>query len=544
MSYKVVARKWRPQRFNEVVGQNHITETLQYAIENGRVAPVYLFTGIRGTGKTTLARILVKTLNCLTPLDGTEPCNECENCCEIIEGKSPDIIEIDGASNNSVDDVRSIKENISYSPVKSRYKVYIIDEVHMLSRSAFNALLKTLEEPPDHTIFILATTDPQKIPTTVLSRCQRYDLRRLTIDDVVSQMTKILEAEGLEYDNEALYTIAREGEGSMRDSQTILEQLITFGEGKISEDETAMMLGASDKTQLRKIIEATVLGDSSTAVSIVEEIYKNGKSIEKAARDILVLLHHILLYSELKNHSYLQVPDEEKKWIEECSKKGSVSDWIRFYRFWNDEYEKIKTTDFSLMIFQTAIIAAANFPKMADFKSFIKNFTDAVENRESISATETEVETRADPVKQNNKEESPKLFSEETHESTPTVKYSWKGFSDYLQEKDTFLYGALNSVPYFEDDFRIAVTVNLNMEMAKKDLVENLKKRFSEYFNGRKELEIRYEKSDDSSLNDEQEKERKHYIENKKQEITESDAAKAAKQLGFELKKIDVEEKK
>jgi len=536
MSYQVVARKWRPQRFNEVVGQDHITETLRYAIINDRIAPVYLFTGIRGTGKTTLARILVKIINCLTPLDEAEPCNVCENCREIMEGKSPDIIEIDGASNNSVDDVRNIKENISYSPIKSKYKIYIIDEVHMLSKSAFNALLKTLEEPPSHTVFILATTDPQKIPTTVLSRCQRYDLKRLTIDDVVSQMVKIVESEGLEYDHAALYAIAREGEGSMRDSQTILEQLITFGEGKITEKETALILGTSDKELLRVIVESMISGDCASAVKVAEDIYKNGKSIEKAARDILILLHHIVLYSELKNNDYLQVPEEEKKWIESCSSKGSVSDWIRLFRFWNDEYEKIKTSDYSLMIFETSVITAANFPRMADFKSFLKNYSGYL----------SEIEKQDEAPNEN-----PLKILAEIPAETPLEKpvempaekeYTWKGFSDYLKEEDDFLYAALNSVPYIEEDSTITVTVDLNMEMAKKELIDSLKMMFLKYFKERKELEVRLEKSVGSSLYEEDQRERTRYIENRKKEVMESEAAQTAKQLGFELKKIDVEE--
>ncbi len=552
MSYQVVARKWRPLKFNEVVGQNHITETLQYAILNNRVAPVYLFTGIRGTGKTTLARILVKTINCLDPEKGCEPCNVCENCREIMEGKSPDIIEIDGASNNSVDDVRNIKENVSYSPVKSKYKVYIIDEVHMLSKSAFNALLKTLEEPPSHTVFILATTDPQKIPTTVLSRCQRYDLRRLSIDDVVSQMAKILDAEKMEYETEALYAIAREGEGSMRDSQTILEQLITFGEGKITESETALILGASDKSQLRQIVESIVECDSASAVKMVEDIYKTGKSIEKAARDILVLIHHIVLYSELKNHDFLQVPDEEKKWIEECSQKASVSDWIRLFRFWNDEYEKIKTTDFSLMIFEASVITASNFPKMADFKSFFNSFSAKIPSVETVAkeqekVTEIIAENPAKVESDETETEIPAQPEEPVAEEQPVIEiqrdYSWKGFTDFLKEKNTFLYGAFNSIPYSEDDFLITVTISLNMDMASKDITESLKENFENYFSGRKGLEIRLERSEkDSSLYDEDEQKRLEYIENRKKEVMESDAAKAAEQLGFELKKIDVEE--
>ncbi len=430
MAYQVVARKWRPQRFDQVVGQDHITETLRFAILNNRVAPVYLFTGIRGTGKTTLARIMVKSVNCQNPGETGEPCNKCENCVEIMEGRSPDFVEIDGASNNSVNDVRDIKENVSYRPVKSKYKVYIIDEVHMLSTSAFNALLKTLEEPPSHAIFILATTDPQKIPPTVLSRCQRYDLKRLSLENVVKQLEKILESEQIDYEKEAIYMIAREGEGSMRDSQTILEQLITFGGGKISEEVVSSILGASDKKSLRDILESVAKKDTASAVSIGRNIYYSGKSVEKAAKDILTLLHHIVLYSNLKNLSFLEVSDEEKLWITNASALQSPSDWLRFFRFWSDEYEQIKTSDFSLMLFEVALITAGTFPLTADFKSLVDSLksgvnTITVENVqriEHVNVETTRITTEEKPIVQ--KEVKAETSKEEKIEKPKIIELS------------------------------------------------------------------------------------------------------------------------
>ena len=555
MAYQVVARKWRPQRFDEVVGQDHVTSTLKYAILNKRTAPVYLFTGIRGTGKTTMARILVKALNCTDLQPDGEPCNKCECCREIAEGRSPDVVEIDGASNNSVDDVRDIKENISYSPVKSRFKVYIIDEVHMLSKSAFNALLKTLEEPPAHSIFILATTDPQKIPTTVLSRCQRYDLKRLSLDDVAHQLAKILDAEQKEYDMEALYAIAREGEGSMRDSQTILEQLITFGGGKVTENEISMILGASDKNQLRGIIESIAKHDSTAAVSFARDIYKSGKSIEKAARDILSLLHEILLFSELGNEKFIEAPAEETEWIKSCSSLASTPDWTRLFRFWNGEYEGIKSSDFALMLFEVAVITACSFPTMNDFRNFAKNIASAV-STVSENTPPSEKKT-AEPVKtaQNKPEiqpetaeipsiieEKPKKTEEIPESAGRTEKQElWRNFTETFKDSDTFLYGRLLSLPYKEDDTTVSVTVTTTLSSDGDGFVQRLKSLFESFASGRKEFSVKFEKGVESSIFNEDELCHIKDIEKRKKTMTESEAVKAATDMGFEIKGVFAE---
>ena len=524
MSYQVVARKWRPQRFDQVVGQDHITETLKYAVMNSRIAPVYLFTGIRGTGKTTLARIMVKSLNCLDRQIDGEPCNKCENCIEIMGGKNPDVVEIDGASNNSVEDVRNIKENISYSPIKSKYKVYIIDEIHMLSKSAFNALLKTLEEPPSHTIFILATTDPQKIPATVLSRCQRYDLKRLSLDDVAKQLSKILDSEGFKYDMEALYAISREGEGSMRDSQTILEQLITFGEGNITVDEISLILGNSDKKQLRGIIEAIAKKDAAAALSLSTEIYKSGKSVEKAAKDIIHLLHHLVLYSELKDLGFIEAPKEEKEWIEKTAALASTPDWTRLFRFWNDQYENIKISDFSLMILEITLITACTFPSMEDFRDFAKKFSEAVTETGNpkpaeVSAQKKTPEPEPEPVKK-------------------AKEYSWKAFTDMLAAKDKFFHGAIVNIPYKETGTVISLSPELSMEITKKEITDKLKLLFNEYFEGSRTLEIHIENEDRQSIYTEEGIKKQKELDETREKIKNSEAVKSAVQLGFEIKNI------
>lgn len=555
MVYQVVARKWRPQRFDEVVGQDHVTSTLKYAILNKRTAPVYLFTGIRGTGKTTLARIMVKALNCTDLGADGEPCNKCECCREIAEGRSPDVVEIDGASNNSVEDVRDIKENISYSPVKSKFKVYIIDEVHMLSKSAFNALLKTLEEPPAHTVFILATTDPQKIPTTVLSRCQRYDLKRLSLDDVAHQLAKILDAEQKEYDMEALYAIAREGEGSMRDSQTVLEQLVTFGGGKVTENEISMILGTSDKHQLRGIIESVVKHDSGKALSFVRDIYKNGKSVEKAARDILSLLHNILLFSELGNSSFVEAPAEETEWIKSCASLASTPDWIRFFRFWNGEYETIKSSDFSLMLFEVAVITACSFPLMNDFRNFAKNIASSAPSlmqRGGITEKKTveSVESTQQAVAETHKTvETQRISAENTGKAPveaaimPQKKDLWRDFVESFKAKDAFLYAKLQNLPYSEDESSVSVTVNLSIHTDGNELVHKLETEFRSFSAGKKLFSVNFDKGESSSIYSEDELRRMKEIEARREKMTESEAVKTALGMGFEIKGVFTNEK-
>ncbi|MDD4858402.1 MAG: DNA polymerase III subunit gamma/tau, partial [Candidatus Krumholzibacteria bacterium] len=254
MSYLVLARKWRPQTFSEVVGQEHITGTLRKAVEKGRIAHAYLFAGPRGCGKTTTARLLAKIINCEHP-NGSEPCNECQSCVATAEGRHLDVIEIDGASNRGIDEIRDLREKISYAPAQGRSKIYIIDEVHMLTPQAFNALLKTLEEPPVHVYLIFATTEPHKVPPTILSRCQRFNFKRLELKEIASQLEKICNIEKVKYDPEALTLISRRAEGSMRDGESLLDQCIAASEGAVDLDLVRRVLGLVDSQLLVDLLK-------------------------------------------------------------------------------------------------------------------------------------------------------------------------------------------------------------------------------------------------------------------------------------------------
>ncbi len=279
--YQVTARKWRPSEFNSVVGQQHVTQTLKNAIRSGRLHHAFLFSGPRGVGKTTTARILAKAVNCLNPSEDFEPCNECESCRQIVEGRSMDVVEIDGASNNSVEDVRKLRDNAKYPPVTGRYKLYVIDEVHMLSTSAFNALLKTLEEPPKHLIFIFATTEPHKVPATILSRCQRFDFRRMQVEEIVGRLRFIADQEELEIDDDALLVIAKKGDGSMRDAQSIFDQVISFCGRSVTYQQASEALNLIDQDFFFRVTDMMRAHDTKEPFALVEQVMRTGYDVQE-----------------------------------------------------------------------------------------------------------------------------------------------------------------------------------------------------------------------------------------------------------------------
>ena len=329
--YLVLARKWRPQTFEEVVGQEHITRALQNAIASHRIGHAFLFIGSRGIGKTTTARILAKALNCESVAEPTpHPCGECDNCRTIAAGNSIDVIEIDGASNNSVDNVREIREHIRLMPVRSRYKVYVIDEVHQLSIPAFNALLKTLEEPPPHAIFILATTEAHKVPATIISRCQRYDFRRVPVDRVLDLLREIVKKEGVQCSDDALRAISRAAEGAVRDAESILEQLISYCQGEITLQDVLDVLGLIDWQVLHRLGEAIADKDIAAQLSIVEEVATGGGDLSQFLGEILQYFRNLLVCKTADAARLIHLPADELARIEETAKRFSLTEIIRF----------------------------------------------------------------------------------------------------------------------------------------------------------------------------------------------------------------------
>jgi len=294
MAYEVLARKWRPQQFDDVVGQKHVTETLKNALNSGRVAHAYLFVGPRGVGKTSTARIFAKALNCEKGPTDT-PCDKCDSCREIMAGNSMDVLEIDAASNTGVDSVRELRENVQYAPARGPFKIYIIDEVHMLSTAAFNALLKTLEEPPPHVKFVFATTEPQKILATILSRCQRFDLRRIPQREIVGRLAEIAKAEGIKIDEDALLAIARGAEGGLRDAESAMDQLIAFRGKKIKEEDVLSVFGLVARQTLEALVTAVLAGDVPKAIELVFELDESGKDIQRVVVELLEQFRSILV---------------------------------------------------------------------------------------------------------------------------------------------------------------------------------------------------------------------------------------------------------
>ncbi len=340
MAYQVIARKWRSQSFSELVGQEHVVTTLLNALKSGRMPHALLFTGPRGVGKTSVSRILAKSLRCQNAVDFV-PCNKCSDCTEITSGQSIDVIEIDGASNNGVENIRELRETVGYMPSRGKYKIYIVDEVHMLSTSAFNALLKTLEEPPPHVIFIFATTEPQKIPVTILSRTQRFDFRRIPVRKVVERLKTIIDAEGFTAEPQALWLIGRESEGSLRDSQSLLDQVITFCGGKITHKQVVDVLGLTDRTILGDTLKALVARDAQTCLNIIEKVFHLGYDPKQFAQDLLEHLRNLMIVkmtltgkaatkssddSNSEKVEFLDLPDTEIDELKNISSELSEED--------------------------------------------------------------------------------------------------------------------------------------------------------------------------------------------------------------------------
>ncbi|HZD11425.1 MAG TPA: DNA polymerase III subunit gamma/tau [Candidatus Binatia bacterium] len=329
-------RKWRPARFDAVIGQEHVTRTLRNAIASGRSGHAYLFCGPRGTGKTTTARLLAKAVNCLHEELAERPCNECANCRAIAEGRFLDLIEIDAASNTGVDDIRDLRDKINFAPSEGRFKVYIIDEVHMLSTAAFNALLKTLEEPPPHAKFVLATTEEHKVPLTIKSRCQQFNFRLLTVAEITGRLRWIAEQEHLSIDPQALALIARQGSGSIRDAESLLDQLVAAPGDEISLERTQMVLGTASNQAISALVDAWLAADAAQGLRVIHEALASGADVRQFARQTVDYLRQVLLLQAAGDDAPLDLPDEERSRMVEQSRLASREGLIDAVKAFNN----------------------------------------------------------------------------------------------------------------------------------------------------------------------------------------------------------------
>jgi DNA polymerase-3 subunit gamma/tau len=340
-NFVVTARKWRPQRFEDVVGQEHITSTLKNAIKENRIAHAYLFTGPRGVGKTTTARILAKTLNCENSKN-SEPCNECEMCKAIQNSQLIDIIEIDGASNRGIDEIRTLRDSVKYAPTRGKYKVYIIDEVHMLTKESFNAFLKTLEEPPEHIIFIFATTDVHKVPLTIISRCQRYDFRRIQLDKIKETLKMIADEEKIAIDDKTLTIVAKKADGALRDAESYFDQVVAFSKGKIDSELVSQMLNLIDEEIFFKISDAVIEKDYKVVFQTSENIYENGWDFIDFVDGLIEHFRNILSAIITNSTSAIETADIYKTRFLEYKGKYSESDILRLLNFLNKSQQELR----------------------------------------------------------------------------------------------------------------------------------------------------------------------------------------------------------
>ncbi|MGE1115615.1 DNA polymerase III subunit gamma/tau [Priestia megaterium] len=470
MAYQALYRVYRPQSFNDVVGQQHIIKTLQNALVQEKFSHAYLFSGPRGTGKTTAAKILAKAVNCeKAPI--AEPCNECATCRGITDGSISDVIEIDAASNNGVDEIRDIRDKVKYAPSAVRYKVYIIDEVHMLSIGAFNALLKTLEEPPAHVIFILATTEPHKIPLTIISRCQRFDFKRISPEDIVYRMKEVLGSEELEVSEDALYEIAKASEGGMRDALSLLDQAISYSTEKVSLEDVLSITGAVSQSFIVKIVQAIFNENIVEALDSVESLIKNGKDPARFVEDLIFYYRDVLLYQASEENAYLLEKAAVNEEFKELSSKMDSAFIYKVIAELNQTQQEMKWSNHPRVLLEVALVKLAQSSTSQESALLYQDILQKMNQMEAelqqlkekgiqVDHTAQAVQTEKKQTRQSRSQyKTPvgkvnEVLKNATRQNLETIKRSWAQVLDTLKQQNKASHAALlsNSEPVASSD--------------------------------------------------------------------------------------------
>ncbi len=399
MTYEVLARKWRPQRFEDVVGQEHVTKTLQNAVIKDRIAHAYLFVGSRGIGKTSIARIFAKALNCQAS-EGSKPCCKCDSCKEIAEGNSLDVYEIDGASNNGVEQVRELRETVVYAPSRGPYKIYIIDEVHMLSSGAFNALLKTLEEPPRHVKFMFATTEPEKILPTIISRCQRFDLRRISTPKIVERLQLIAATDGINVTQDALLAIARGAEGGLRDAESAFDQLISFCGKDITEEDVLSVFGLVSREALDKLGFAVLNGDIKSIISLISGLDNNGKDMQRLAMELMTYFRALLICLNIDDpSSALDLTDSQLDTLKSHASHTDTSKVLRVITFLEQAIDKMRYALSRRVLLEIALVRSGKAAVTVSLDEILGQLNELKKNMTSAGMAETNSSSSSDEAK-------------------------------------------------------------------------------------------------------------------------------------------------
>ena len=482
--HKALYRSYRPQNFEDVVGQEHIIRTLKNQIENNNVGHAYLFSGTRGTGKTSTAKIFARAVNCENSIN-QEPCNECEVCRDILNDNVMDVVEIDAASNNSVDDVRELRESVKYSPTKAKYKVYIIDEVHMLSQGAFNALLKTLEEPPSYVIFILATTEPHKIPATILSRCQRFDFKRVTVKDISSRMRYICEKEGIEADEKALNLIARNSQGALRDALSILDQCISFEGNKISYNDVIELLGSVNIEQLFDLAESIIKEDTRKSLQILNDFIIWGKDVRNLVNDLIDHFRNLMV-CKISNDldEIISLPEETIDLLKQQAETIDTNNLIRILNILSEAQDGMKISSNPRVLMEVTMMKIAQ-PMFDESKeALIKRIENLEQKIESGNIKVNHISTNqtVDNFNENNQQNNNTVEKQEDEnieyenlkgDDIKLVEKSWKKILQKMKEdKNQVIRALLQDVDSFnisEDTLYIIFTDNYSFAKSRLD---------------------------------------------------------------------------